>query len=193
MKKLSLVLALVVTVLFAQTAAANLVVNGGFEANNGSFDGWTLDHPEWTQINDGTSLPCPPHAYEGKYFADFGSVDKTTPNIITQTLATTIGQRYQFIFWLANEGTQPISNKINVAWDGTNLLTTEDLNGFGWTEYSYNVTATLNSTPITFSFYQVPAFFHLDAVSVDVVPLPGSLLLLASGLLPLGWRRLRKG
>jgi hypothetical protein len=181
-------LALAVTVLFAQTAFADLVTNGGFEDG---FNGWTLDQPAWTQIDDGTWAPyILPHT--GKYYADFGSADADTPNIITQSLATTIGQSYKVSFWLANDGGTPAN--FYADFDGSHLTTLENPPAFlDWVQYSYTVTPSTSSSALTFTFYQVPGYFHLDDVSVSAVPLPGSLVLLASALLPLGWRRLRKG
>lgn len=184
MKKFSLVLALAVTVLFAQTAFADLVTNGGFE--DGDFTGWTPSGDSTWAFVDNIEY-YPPHS--GTYAATFGSIDSNTPNVITQNLTTTPGQSYILSFWLANEGGHP--SKFAVDFDGTHYTVNPD--AFGWTKYSYTVTTPDESTLLSFSFYQVPAFFHLDDVSVSAVPIPGSLVLLASALLPLGWRRLRKG
>lgn len=191
MKKFSLVLALAASLLFAQAAAAaNLVVNGDFET--GTFDGWGNGWDNgWSFVD--TILAYPPNS--GTYSATLGSADAITPGIISQKLATTIGQSYIVSFWLAN-GYDPknpiINNQISVDWGGANLYAGANLNEFGWTYNTFTVTANNTETDLTFTYIQVPSFFHLDDVSVSAVPIPGSLVLLASALLPLGWRRLRK-
>ncbi len=186
MKKLSLVLALAVSLFFVQSAAATpLVVNGGFET--GDFTGWTLSYPSWATVDNAGYYP--PNS--GLYSGTFGAIDYQTPNILSQNLATVAGT-YSVSFWLANDGTTPINNKFDADLDGTHLLTLLNAGPFAWTQYTFTATVSGPST-LTFTFFQLPAFFHLDDVSVSAVPLPGSLVLLASALLPLGWRRLRKG
>ena len=70
-------------------------------------------------------------------------------------------------------------------------------NAFPYTHFTFTEVAAAASTTIAFAGYQVPSFFRLDDVNVSAgfaaVPLPGTLALLGSGLLPLlGWRRFRK-
>lgn len=190
MKKCSLFLAVAISLLLVQTAAANLVVNGGFET--GDFTGWT-------QSGDTTyafvSSYFPP--YSGNYCADFGSTSPKDMNVITQTFATIPGQSYYVSFWLANYDGDPQGHppsQFQAAWNGANFYNEifPEI-AFGWTQYTKTLQATDYISELAFRFYQWPSYFTLDDVSASAVPIPGSLVLLTSVLLPLGWRRLRQG
>jgi hypothetical protein len=161
-----LALAGLLTVGIAQSAKANLVVNGGFET--GAFDFWTQSgNTDFTGVS-GTLLDRPPHSGEFQaVFGPFGS-----HGFITQNLTTTPGASYVLDFWFANLGGP--ENFFSVNWNGASIFSRTDSSAFEYTERTFNVTASTASTPLQFEFMQNPSFFLLDDVSVKSVPDAGS-------------------
>ena len=134
--------------------AAELVVNGGFESALSSG---------WTDNASGSQFATIIHS--GSYSYHTGPTG--TEKYLSQVLATTAGQSYTFSFWLFNEGAAP--NNFDATWNGSTVTTLANVAAFGWTHYSYTVTASSSSTTITFGFRQDPAYFDLDDVSVTPI------------------------
>jgi len=182
-KTCKLLTAMLFAMVFGMTglARANLVVNSGFE--NGNFSGWTLTgDTSYTTVNSGSG------AYAGNYYGSFGSVNSQA--FLSQTIVTTVGASYTVSFRLANIANgqgRTTPNSFSASF-GSSLVSMTNSSAFGYTLYTYLVTATAASTTLQFSFYNVPGYWRLDAVNVDVVPavpLPGSFPLLAMGLVGL--------
>ena len=160
----------------ASVARADLVNNGGFET--GDLTGWSAAG-DFTY----TGVNASPNIHSGNFAFDMGPVNGE--GSISQNLSTVAGQTYQFSFWLANDGGIP--NNFHALWNGAEQLGLTDANGFGYTQYSYNVTATGASTTIEFDFYQLPAWYHLDDVSVtSAVPLPPAAAMGIGGMAGIG-------
>jgi hypothetical protein len=142
----------------------NLLANPGFET--GDFSGWTLSGSAAFE-GVSTSFATAPHS--GDYSAFFGAVGSY--NLISQTLATTIGDSYNISFALNNSG-GPYSEAF-VDWGGAQVFDIQPAHTFGWNEFGVEATATSASTTITFGFEQVPSYFNLDDASVvDLTPHP---------------------
>ena len=168
----------------AESVCTNLVVNGGFET--GSFAGWT-------QFNPGAFVGVtndPLYVQSGSQGAFFGS-----PNAVSgifQTLATTVGASYQVSFWLGNLSSNPISS-MAFNWDGgANELSFVNSAAFGYTNFTYLLTATSAATDLRFSFRHDLFFWAFDTVSVVQVPEPGSLALVGLALVGLTLSARRK-
>ena len=194
MKKYAVLLALAVSLLLVQAAAANLVVNGGFES--GKFlPGWTysatLDYAGVDKFP-----PDLPHSgiFYG-YFGNYNTRDNTTlMGFLSQTIATTPGASYEVSFWLWSYGVPGnISNQFQAKWDGNIIFAQTDIPG-DWpviyTQYQFTEVATGSSTVLEFGLSNVPGWMYMDDISVNQVPIPGAVWLLGSGLVGLaGLRR----
>jgi hypothetical protein len=106
MKQLAVALLISLSGVGAPAMAANLLVNGNFEASSNP----TTTPPGWTNIghSDGvipyTIGPLP--AFDGKYFYDLGGYGDPTGPVgdgIMQSVATVIGKSYKLSFGLSSE------------------------------------------------------------------------------------------
>ena len=149
--------ALACAVLAGHTFAANLVPNGGFETGN--FTGWTV-----VPATSGSYIYVSPPGHTGNYSALFGA-SGAYDDTISQSLSTIAGQSYSVDFWLYHTLADS-ENDFTASWNGTALLSLTGASAFGWTQYSYSVTAAAASSTIQFAGRENPAYFYLDDVSV---------------------------
>lgn len=166
---------------FAVPAHANLVVNGGFET--GTF-------PPWTQGgNLVLTAVSPINPHTGTFAAALGPID--TDGFLTQILATISGQSYSLDFWLSSDGGTP--NHFSASWNGSLLFNEVNILAHPYALNSFTVIGTGSDT-LKFGFHNNPGFLWLDDVSVQasggpVIPEPGTLILVGSGLIALARRR----
>jgi choice-of-anchor C domain-containing protein len=215
MKKLILLFVLVVPLIFAPAAGANLILNGNFESgiDPGSFttifagDSTSITH--WTVASGSVD-------YIGTYWdAAPGSsrsldMNGNSQGSIFQTFDTTANQKYLVTFDLAgNFDGGPTTKTLAVSVGGTPQdYTFSYFSGWGhtnmgWTPEVFTFTAIGSSTTLTFigDPTYLPSWGNttpwgptLADVAVTAVPLPPSVLLLGSGLVGLAglgrrWRR----
>jgi subtilase family serine protease len=175
---------------FAQLRQVTLLVgqdlmqDGGFES--GDFEYWNvfgLYASDELFVDNGTAYTNDIAPYAGNYFADLGNTNAL--NFISQVLPTRAGQPYLFSFaWACVDAldvgtTTP--NQFEVKWNNTTLMNTVNAGAFGWTPTQFVVQATGTTSTVEFAFYNEPAIFGLDAVSVLPIPLPALQNATASG------------
>ena len=211
--RLSFVLAVVLLGGGMSSPAANLLVNGSFEDTTyfappaddsmplaiGATDmtGWTVESAALAWI--GPSNPFSLTASAGGYFLDLTGYHDSLPYAgVQQTVSTTIGAQYRLSF---DVGTDPVYDSaavgINVTGVGAPppfISTPSTLNR--WETFTFDFTAASASTTIELDGFGTTneKYVGLDNVSLEIIPEPGTLTLLAGpGLLVFAaWRRLRK-
>ncbi len=199
MKKVALLFAMSI-LSFSNPSFANIVANGSFES--GDLTGWTLsgetdstfvaawaEFPKW----QGQPIPHQPAGVDmGQYLLQAGP---TILGYITQNLPTTPGATYQLSFWLADDTGYGDPTEFTVNWGDTTLVDSVTAIGYDMTKFTYYVTASGNTTPLTFGLANPPLFFYLDNIEVEQTatptPIPPALLLFGSGLTGLGLLRRR--
>jgi hypothetical protein len=172
-------------------ARANLITNPGFETGN--FNGWIqFGNVGFTGVDAGL-----PHS--GIFAASLGPVGSL--GFLSQTLATTPGQRYDLSFFLESDGATP--NQFQVFWNGSLIFDALNLTAFDYIDFNsllpdrfQNLLATSVTTPLVFGFRNDPGFLHLDDVAVNATPEPTTFLLLGTTMVGLGlarWKRRKPG
>jgi hypothetical protein len=174
----------------AAAQAANLLVNGDFEAGGGSLAGWTITGA--MAVGTGAEYaPCcgttgSEPAYSGNHFATFGAGDIGSTNAISQSFATVIGKRYDVSLRygaLGGSGTQ--SMNLNIS-DGFGFVfisaANNDLDAT-FSTFTTSFIASDTSTVIGFNNFSGPDGIDpiLDDVSVTAVPEPASWAMLIAG------------
>jgi hypothetical protein len=151
---------------FTSTFTIALLANGGFET--GDFTGWTQSgDTSDTFVSSGS-----PHT--GTYAADLGPFATGGDGFLAQSFASTPGSHYTLDYWLANDGGTP--NSFHAMIDGVDipLSVLTDAAAMPYTEFTFDILATLPTTELKFGFIQVPNYWHLDDVSVvPAGPAPG--------------------
>ena len=154
--------------LVALPARAQLVSNGGFET--GAYS------PQWTLAPGGPfdsvcqagapigATTCVVHG--GQYAMSFGLAG--AQDSLSQTIPTVAGSTYTLSFWLANDNpSDGNTTTFAVFWDGNSVYSLPSPQPtFPYTQVVLTVTASTNSTPLTFVAQQDPSQWFLDDVSV---------------------------
>ena len=199
MRRLLTLTALVATGLFARTAAAqNLLSNGSFEnpalssatqfttiLAGGTIGAWTVGAGGVDLIRNYWT------PYTGSQSIDLNG---NSPGSISQTIATTAGQKYTLTFALAGNPDNASNKVLNVLFGSQNLgnatfvyNASQNATNMGWTLVTFaNLVATGSSTTVTLSGVSAGAWGAAidDVVLTQIVlPEPSTAVLLLCGLL----------
>jgi len=176
LSRVALIACLSLSGLFAASAQANIVTNGGFET--GDFSGWsTAAAPVGSDFN----VFAQPHsgAFSVKFSADAGQHDA-----IFQVLPTANGQQYTLEFWVLNYGAG--DDSLQVLWEGGAALDLTPVSTplESWEFISVPLTATANGSELRFRLFDTISTVLIDDISVQPVPEPATAALaIVGGLL----------
>ena len=177
--------------------SGNLVSNCGFESDPGGTNvptGWALTDGQFGFTNGASA-----HSGDWGYFLD--QARRLNPLVLSQSIATVPGDRYQVSFW-SSSGFDPFGrDSLDVTFGGVPAYS-QASNGLGGdtkVERSFILLAVLSATDLAFSARTHTNPIELDDISVvDLgapTPIPAALSLFASGVGALGfagWRRKRQ-
>lgn len=180
--------------------AMNIVTNGGFEdpdIGTGTFGIFPDGVSGWTQTGGGMEIQdnVAGSPFEGNQFAE---LDGNSVSKISQTLTTVAGQQYKLSFAISPRA-GVADNQWDVIWDG-GILANLSASGVGnpdtvWTIYEYLVTATSDSTVLSFGNLNETSNAlgaYLDDVQVHAVPEVPTPAAILPGLIGMGVAALRK-
>lgn len=198
MKKiLSLALALAPMLATAgPSLGPNLLKNGSFEANSltagqwttyKSIAGWTVGANQIELRNNAAGS-----AFDGKNFVE---LDVYSNSSISQAIATIEGQWYELSFSYANRSDNKKANSNGLGWSFAGLSGEVGKNtATNWSTFSTRFQGTGKLETLSFSALGTSDGLgtSLDKVSLNAVPEPTSLALMAGGLLAMGLVSRRK-
>jgi hypothetical protein len=172
-----------VSTLYATSATAGLIVNGGFET--GDSIGWTVtdDPEEFNFVGDATDTAYVPFG-QYTYFIGCTALCSTS-----QVINTTAGQSYTFSFEYGSDPEQP--NEFEVFFDGISLFASSNSVSTppSFNHKSFEVTGTGGPNTVEFRASNLTGYLALDNISVEesrAIPEPESLALLLAGLAAFG-------
>jgi uncharacterized repeat protein (TIGR03803 family) len=142
--------------------APSLAQNGGFEL--GSFADWTSSG----NFENCSVTATAPYVHSGVYGAELGPVG--TLGYLSQTIPTTVGQRYLVSCWLYCSGLTP--NEFSISWNGATLFDQQNIGDCLWTNLQFQAGATVTNTVLTLGFRDDPSFLGLDDIAVYPISVP---------------------
>ncbi len=218
--RISILLGITLSLALADSASANIIVNGSFEGSTyvqsttGDVlpTGWINGPPYPNNLSDvnvessvNPAIDLGPES-GSNYVAFQSASDNGSRDCLYQDLVTVAGDEYNISFWVAITSTSVGNNLgLDVEWNeyGPGQITLDSNDAaiyaptntgpVAYEEFSYLATASTNLTQLDFHAVDANGAILLDNVVVTdaSVPEPMSILLVASGLLVAVYRRRR--
>lgn len=130
----------------------NMLSNCGFETGN--ITGWTSGDPTGWAMSTGRS-----GSGNSAVYSYYGETD--TGTVLSQTLATTVGTKYQITFSYKSDGGQAVR-----AYFGSTLVFEYTGAAQEWTDYNFRAQATASSTQLRFEVDAQGSPQYLDEAGV---------------------------
>lgn len=153
----------------------NLVQNGNFEEDGGSFAGWTISHPngDTNYANDSPTIAT--GGDDDPYYARFEYEQSGAGDLLSQEIATIPGDLYDISFDAEDGGGHNFQTAFSFG------AATEDLGPAfaigpgewyeGWTNFSFDLMAAEVETELSFLIWaDIGSEFGVDDISVTPVP-----------------------
>jgi hypothetical protein len=195
----------------APAAASNLIVNGDFSAG---ATGFITDYPLTASGCIGCAgvaastlgwynqpalvFPFGDHTTGSGLMLLYDPPPSGAPRLWQQTVNVSAGTTYAFSGWIreANAEPSPNNGRVQVSIDGT-VLGTQDAPDNIWAQWSFQWTAQATGPVVLLLRDVYPTTFNgtysaIDDLVFAPVPEPGAAVLMAVGLVSLGWRSRRR-
>lgn len=151
----------------------NLIQNGDFGADGGSFEDWQISYSGSPQSGySGPTIGSP--GYNNPYYARFTYVPGAS-DILSQDISTTPGEVYDISFMAEDGDGHNFGAEFNFGTFSANLINPFSIGpgewATGWKDFSFDVTATELETDLSFVINaDSGSEFGID--DVNVVPVP---------------------
>lgn len=169
--------------------AQNLLQNGNFEEDGGSFAGWTVN-PSETDLYSANPAIASDGINDG-YYARF-TYDPNGPDTLSQTLSTIPGTIYDVAFSVEDGSGHNFETELTFGNSTDDLAPTFETGPGdyleGWTNLNFDFTATSPETELSFTVLaDTGSEFGVDNVSAmpEPAPEPASSICLVSGIVGL--------
>ncbi len=152
----------------------NLVQNGNFDAEGGSFENWQISHTGPGPNYSGPNIASTGYA-SNPYYAQFQFEWNGGEDILSQNVATTIGAVYDISFMAEDGAGHDFAAELNFGNFSANLLNAFSIGPGewfnGWTNFSFEVTASELDSDLSFAIAaDSGSEFGLDDISVVQLP-----------------------